>query len=127
MINLTTPTSELTTQQIREIVSKTLVWAKRRFGSHPLKPLLPKFSILSKGPKNTIGRYLADKQVIQIFKKETPTVGDLIKTTLHEYTHHTQCMLEYRMMRYKYGYNDSPHEMEARKNEYYYELCWNSL
>lgn len=55
-------------------------------------------------------------------------VKDIIKTTIHEYTHFSQDLKEYALMNKKVGYDNNPFEIEARFNEdTYYTNCWRSI
>ena len=54
-------------------------------------------------------------------------VREIIKTTIHEYTHHIQKGLKqnYNSSVEKNGYYDSPFEVEARENEKIYKsVIW---
>jgi hypothetical protein len=56
------------------------------------------------------------------------TAKDIIKTTIHEYTHVCQDLKEYALMNKMVGYDNNPLEVEARYNENtYYTNCWRSI
>ena len=54
-------------------------------------------------------------------------VREIIKTTIHEYTHHCQDLKEYSVMTKQVGYDKNPFEVEANLNEMYYKNCWKSI
>ena len=71
--------------------------------------------IHSKGPEFFMGRYIPWLDKIEIFKNEHETLEGIIKTTIHEYTHHTQNMFEYKILLNQVGYSSNPLEIEARE------------
>ena len=51
----------------------------------------------------------------------------LIQTIIHEYTHYTQNLKNYKVLYSMFGYDNHPQEVEARKNEKLYSPCWKQI
>lgn len=65
-----------------------------------------------------MGEYDPFEHAIYIYVCNCKTVGELVKTLIHEYTHSTQrVMTEYQKMYKKYGYQNHPLEIAANEAE----------
>jgi hypothetical protein len=124
MITFETKAQDLHTNTVRKYVSLALDWCEINLGYHPFKRYRPHFSVHSKGPEFFMGRYIPWLDKIEIFKNEHETLEGIIKTAIHEYTHHTQNMFEYRILLNQVGYSSNPLEIEARENEKRWLECW---
>lgn len=71
------------------------------------------------------GQYDEDTNTIYIYYNHCTNVELLIRTVLHEYTHHLQPIEgKYNKLLKKHGYDKHPQEIEARKMEEYYLNVW---
>lgn len=64
-----------------------------------------------------------DPQINQVvlFIKNCKTIGQLVTTFIHEYTHSTQpCLTKYSKLLKSHGYKNHPFEIEAVENEIIY-------
>jgi hypothetical protein len=123
---LKTPTSELTTHQIRTIVCETIRWCETNLGikSRPVNYCVRTFGV-NRVP--LYGRYDSIFRTITVYKDHTPTVKSVVKVVLHEYTHYLQNLRWYNNVLSKVGYNNHPQEKEARMVENRYSNCWNDI
>jgi hypothetical protein len=123
---LKTPTSELTTYQIRRVVCETIKWCETNLGTKSYKV---GYSVRTFGDKSVplYGRYDSIFRTITVYKDHTPTVKSVVKVVLHEYTHYLQNLRWYNNVLSKVGYNKHPQEIEARGMENMYSECWNNI
>lgn len=64
------------------------------------------------------GEYNPVTNTIHIFVNEMYTLGSFTSTFIHEYTHYLQPITtKYYKLLDEYGYDEHPHEIEARDNE----------
>ena len=74
------------------------------------------------------GQYCDKNHWLSINLSTSNNVKDLVKTTIHEYTHVCQDLKEYSLMNKQVGYDKNPFEKEACYNEQmYYTNCWRSI
>ena len=72
-------------------------------------------------PSKYYGWYCPTDNVITISIRNCKTIGQLVTTFIHEYTHSTQpCLTKYNKLLKQHGYNKHPFEIEARVNELIY-------
>ena len=134
IMKVTTRTSKITPNVQKEIIRETIKWCKEFFGVNNRRK--NKFVIyVGPQPKRLLkkyGKYYGCFDCIEnklsIFPEHSKDVRDLIKTTLHEYTHYIQPVRS-RYYKYdtQYGYNNNPFEVVARTNEKLYKTCWKSI
>lgn len=128
MLYLKDRTDELTYYTIREVVGLTLQWACDNMGTKKkFKDL--HYQVLTQGrPHNPyFGDYSVERNTIRIYRDNCPTVKEVIKTTIHEYTHFLQDLRGYSKLLDKVGYRNHPMEIEARGNEVLYSICWKHI
>lgn len=123
---LKTPTSELTTHQIRTIVCETIRWCETNLGTKSYKV---DYSVRTLGDKSVpaYGWYDGKRRTISVFRDYSPTVKSVVQVVLHEYTHYLQNLRWYNNTLMKVGYNNHPQEKEARMVENRYSNCWNDI
>jgi hypothetical protein len=123
---LKTPTSELTTHQIRTIVCETIRWCETNLGTKSYKV---GFCVRTRGDKYSpvYGMYDYNKRTIMVFRNYSPTVKSVVRAVLHEYTHYLQNLRWYNNVLSKVGYDNHPQEKEARMVENRYSNCWNDI
>jgi hypothetical protein len=123
---LKTPTSELTTHQIRTIVCETIRWCETNLGT---KSNRVNYCVRTLAVKSVpaYGMYDYNKRTIMVFRNYSPTVKSVVRAVLHEYTHYLQNLRWYNNVLSKVGYNNHPQEKEARMVENRYSNCWNDI
>jgi hypothetical protein len=123
---LKTPTSELSTTQIRRVVGETIAWCQDNLGT---KSYGVDYSVRTQRNKTTpsYGYYDGARRTIMLHRNYTPTVKMIVRTVLHEYTHYLQNLRWYNNVLSKVGYDKHPQEIEARVTETMYSICWNDI
>ena len=123
---LKTDTSTLTRGQLRMIAEQTIDYCIRTLGVKRSKSL-PTFSLLKRSGSRKYGQYDVTNNHIQIHYNVCGTVQLFIQTIIHEYTHYIQNLRHYQVLYRKFGYDNHPQEIEARKNEKLYSPCWKQI
>jgi hypothetical protein len=115
--------------QAYKIVNLTVEWGKKFFTAPHIKRRRELLVMVYNSPTHEVyGQYCDKNHWLSINLHNCPTVKELIKTTIHEYTHVCQDLKEYALMNKKVGYDFNPFEVEARFNEKtYYKNCWRSI
>ena len=128
MIYLKTPTTELTTPQIRKVVCETIKWCEANLGVKTKSRTL-QYCVRTLGEKYTpaYGMYDPVKNRIYVFRNYAPTVKMVVRSVLHEYAHYLQNLRWYNNVLQKVGYDKHPQEVEARVVETMYSICWNEI
>ena len=108
-------TTDLTNSERREIGEFCLDYCLHNIGL-PKRKSIPKFSIVKGKESGTYGHYLSDEETIRVYYDECKSVGNLISTFIHEYTHHIQNLSKYDSILEKVGYRNHPMEIEANEN-----------
>jgi hypothetical protein len=123
---LKTPTSDMTTAQIRRVVKETIMWCQENLGT---KSYGVDFSVRTHRNKTSpsYGCYDNARRTIMLHRNNTPTVKMIVRTVLHEYTHYLQNLRWYHNVLSKVGYDKHPQELEARGMEKLYSVCWNEI
>jgi hypothetical protein len=123
---LKTPTDTLTTPLIRKIVKETIKWCEENLGTKSYKV---DYSVRTLGEKYTpaYGMYDPTIRTILVFRNYSPTVKDVIRAVIHEYTHYLQNLRWYGNVLQKVGYYKHPQEVEARAMECFYSVCWKEI
>lgn len=123
---LNTPTSTMTTPQIRCLVKETIMWCQANLGK---KRYDLTYSVRTLGDKckPTYGAYSYNIRTMTIFRNHCPTVKSVVCVVLHEYTHYLQNLRWYDNVLSKVGYDNHPQEIEARKMEKLYSTCWKDI
>ena len=123
---LKTPTSELSTTQIRRVVGETIAWCQDNLGT---KSYGVDYSVQTLRRKSfpAYGCYDGARRTILIYRNHTPNVKMIVRSVLHEYTHYLQNLRWYNNVMSKVGYNNHPQEIEARVTETMYSICWNDI
>ena len=123
---LNTPTSELTTHQIRRVVCETIKWCETNLGTKSYKV---GYSVRTLGVKSipAYGRYDSTIRTIMVYRNYSPTVKCVVRAVLHEYAHYLQNLRWYNHTLSKVGYNKHPQEKEARVTEDLYSQCWGEI
>lgn len=123
---LKTPTSTMTTTQIRRVVGETIAWCQENLGT---KSYMVDYSVRTLGDKciPAYGRYDSTIRTILVYRNYSPTVKCVVRAVLHEYTHYLQNLRWYNHTLSKVGYDKHPQEIEARESETLYSICWNDI
>ena len=120
MLRLNTNLKKLTHKEMRKIVEKTVKYCEENLGINKRKGKCG-IVVRNQSVNDDIlkyGEYCPYTHTIRIFKNNCMNVGDLITTTLHEYTHNLQPVKsKYFKMLKVYGYENHPMEIEAVENE----------
>lgn len=123
-MRLNTPTTILTRSQIRKVAINALHYCIKTFG---VNGDIPTISIVKKPRSRRYGQYDPNKNKIQIHYNICGDIKMVIKTIIHEYTHHMQDMGKYHDLLNQYGYDKHPQEVEAIGNEVLYRKCWKQI
>jgi len=128
-MRLNTPTTKLTMDQSYKIVNLSVEWCKKFFTPPHVKRRKPLCVMIHNTPAREVyGEYCERNNWLSVNLGTCDNVKDIIKTTIHEYTHFCQDLKEYSLMSKQVGYDDNPFEVEARLNEdTYYKNCWRSV
>lgn len=134
IMRITTRTYNITPKLQRKIVRETIKWCQEFFGVNNRRSnefsyyVGPQPKRLLKEYGKYYGCYDCYENKLSIYPEHNPHIKELIKTTIHEYTHYIQPV---RSLYYKYdtqyGYKNNPFEKEARTNELLYRACWKSI
>ena len=115
--------------QSYKIVNLSVEWCKKFFTPPHVKRRKPLCVMIHNTPAREVyGEYCERNNWLSVNLGACDNVKDIIKTTIHEYTHFCQDLKEYSVMTKQVGYDDNPFEVEARLNEdTYYKNCWRSV
>lgn len=119
----------LTMDQSYKIVDLTIQWCGKFFTPPVIKRRRELLFMVYNSPTHEVyGQYCDRNNWMTINLFNCNTVKDIVKTTIHEYTHYCQDLKEYSLMTKQKGYDKNPLEVEARYNEdMYYTNCWRSI
>lgn len=133
-MKVTTKTYNLSRREQKLIVGETIKWCQQFFGvNHRRKNEFtyyvgPQPKRLLKKYGKYFGCYDCLKNTLNVFPENCKDIRDLIKTTIHEYTHYTQPIRsKYYKLDEQYGYLNNPFEVVARTNEKLYKNCWRQI
>jgi hypothetical protein len=133
-MKVTTKTYNLSPREQKRIVGETIKWCQKFFGiNHRRKNEFtyyvgPQPKRLLKKYGKYYGCYDCVKNKLNIYPENNKNIKDLIKTTIHEYTHYTQPIRsKYYKLDEQYGYLNNPFEVVARTNEKLYKNCWRTI
>ena len=121
---LTTNTKTLTRRQLRRVAHYTITYCIKTFG---INGDIPTISIIKKPRSRRYGQYDIVNNKIVIHYNICGNIKMVIRTIIHEYTHHMQDMGKYHDLLNTYGYVKHPQEIEARLNENHYTKCWKQI
>lgn len=128
MLYLKTPTSELTTPQIRRVVCEAIKWCETKIGTkHKRRTFKYRVLTLPDGYTPAYGMYCATRNTLYVFRNHATDVRMVIRAVLHEYTHFMQNLRYYDSVLKKVGYDKHPLERQARAMEYFYSWCWKDI
>jgi hypothetical protein len=121
---LHTPLNKMNDDDVRKIVTLGKEWCIEKFGVNNRRSLKVYMKPQTSG-ELCYGVYNADHNTITLHDNNCEDVKCLIKTLIHEYTHHLQPVKNsYKKLLNEYGYRNHPMEIEARKMEGYYIDLW---
>lgn len=127
MIYLKTPTFEMTTPYIRNVVCEVVKWCETNLGKKR-KNIPLKFKVLTqKVGAKVYGLYDPTINTIVVHRNICDDVRSVVKVTIHEYTHYLQDLRGYSKVLSEVGYRRHPQEIEARGNERLYSSCWKHI
>ena len=134
MMKLTTKITNLTKKQQRTVVKETVLWCQGFFGVNNRRKEAFTFKVTPQ-PKRHFkkhgkihGQFDEIENVLVVYPENNPDVRELIKTTIHEYTHYLQPIRsKYHDYNEWFSYDDNPLEVQARLNEKLYRNCWKSI
>jgi len=129
MMKLRDKTKTLTMDQSYTLVMMTIRWCEKFFTPPHTKRRSSLCVMVHCSPAREVyGEYCERRNWLTINLSYCENVKDIVKTTIHEYTHFCQDLKEYSLMTKQVGYDDNPFEVEARYNEdTYYTNCWRSI
>lgn len=116
---LSTPMSELSLSEIRDICKFGIVFCSNELGVNRRHGDEISFSIRTDRRKLDIyyGEYCPMINQISIYRNNINNVKDLIKVFIHEYTHSLQPIkTKYHKILKQYGYENHPFEIDANNN-----------
>ena len=115
--------------QSYRLVNLTVEWCKKFFTPPQIKRRKQLIVMVHNSPDYRVyGEFCQNNNWLTINLGVCHDVRDIIKTTIHEYTHHCQRLDDYAVMSKKVGYANNPYEVEAVNNEeQYYKNCWRSI
>lgn len=123
---LNTPTSDMTSPQIRGVVGQTISWCEKNLGTKPSRQGSLKFKVIS-GKIPAYGAYDYRNNTIFIYRNHTSDVKMVVRTVLHEYTHFLQNLRHYNLVLSRVGYTNHPQEVESFGTEKMYSNCWKNI
>ena len=121
-MKINSKTTSLSTYEVRKIVNLTIKWCQSRLGVNNRRRQKFSVSIVKFGP--AMGEFDFKRNTVIIYYGNNPSVKDIVKTTIHEYTHYLQSRTKYKEYEKFYYYSNHPCEREARRNEEKYtDMC----
>ena len=131
VMNSRTYISDLKPRHLNRVIDLTLAWCvkMRGYKKHKGIPSV-RVSLAKVESQDTYGYYCAYLNEIVLYKETLKdyTVRKLIMVIIHEYTHSLQKIKQsYDRMYDKFGYWDHPMEIEARKSESTWNLCYRDI
>lgn len=128
-VYLKTPTKDLTTNELRNIVKETIKWCEIRIGDKPSRKRTFKYKVMTLPKRYTpaYGCYDYNVNTLFVFRNHATDVKMVIRAVLHEYTHFMQNLRYYQTVLAKVGYEKHPQEKHARAMEYFYGYCWKEI
>jgi len=104
-------------------------WCRTNMGVNKRKKYDPLITYYKSYEDDTdMGEYRYWDNEIIVYYNNCRTVGNLIRTIVHEWQHQLQPMTKYEGMDSKHGYNDNPMEIEAMAAEQkYYKRLWEAI
>jgi hypothetical protein len=117
-------TTTLTRGQLRRVAINTLHYCVKTFGTNGDVPTI---SIVKRVRSKRYGQYDMVNKKIHVHHNICGDVKMIIRTIIHEYTHHMQDMSKYHDLLKTYGYKNHPQEVEAVGNEMLYTKCWKQI
>jgi Zn-dependent peptidase ImmA (M78 family) len=126
---LKTKTTDLSSHQIRKVVGEAIKWCEDNVGVKVSRQRTFKYRVLTlpDGYTPAYGCYDYDKNTLYIFRNHADNIKMVVRTVLHEYTHFLQNLRSYHTLLKKVGYDNHPHEVEARSMEVFYSVCWKDI
>ena len=122
-MNLDYPISKLDNRTLNRIMNICLDWGTENLHP-PFGGMVPECHIDSKTIDDSASHYDYDNLFIVFQTKQIGTLRDFLKCFLHEWYHSTKDSEEYWDLHQKYGYENHPHEKEARRYEKFYHLLY---
>jgi hypothetical protein len=133
-MKVTTKTYNISPKLQKKIVRETIKWCRIFFGENNRRKneftyyVGPQPKRLLKKYGKYYGCYDCVENKLNVYPENNKDIRDLIKTTIHEYTHYTQPIRSrYYKLDEQYGYLNNPFEVVARTNEKLYKNCWKSI
>lgn len=117
-----TPLPRLTKKELRTIAMTCQEYCETNMGINRRHKTPLKIRLV-KNPYSDMchGDYCPHENTIRLFYDEIKNLGQFTATFIHEYTHSLQPIAtKYGKLMKKYGYDNHPHEIEARDNELIY-------
>ena len=129
LCGMTLRDKNLSMDQSYKIITLTLEWCQKFFTAPTIKRRRELLFMIYNSPTHQVyGQYCDKNHWLSINLSTSNTVKELVKTTIHEYTHVCQDLKEYSLMNKQVGYDKNPFEKEACYNEQmYYTNCWRSI
>jgi len=111
-----TKLNTLTDKQLTKVLKSSLQYCMVTFGVNKRKRTTLGIRIYGNmlGDKRCAGCYDPIDNSISLFLNANKTVGELLRTFVHEYTHYLQpCRTKYMELLNTHGYDNHPFEIEA--------------
>ena len=117
MLTAKTPISGLSKYKVRKIAALVVDFCSINLGKCRNKQF-PMTYVSYSNSEEFIGEYDPFNHEILVYAKNCPTVMELVKTIVHEWTHSKQRVKsDYQRLHRKFGYRDNPLEIEAFASE----------
>ena len=128
-MRINTHTSTLTPGEIRTIIIGTIKWCQLCLGVNNRRKNGLNVSITYNGGMDEMGGFNYKTNTLIIYYNNNVRVRDLVRTTIHEYTHYLQPVRKYYGEYHRiYGYDYNPMEKEAVSNENkHYKRAWRMI
>ena len=115
-----TKLNTLTQKELKSLLTISLQYCTYTFGVNKRKRTQLQLEVFDRmhNDKRCAGCYDPITNTMTLFLTPIKTVGELLRTFVHEYTHYLQpCRTKYMKLYEIHGYHDHPFEIEAYKVE----------
>jgi hypothetical protein len=113
------PLSTLSKKELKRVIFLTTWYCRYELGTNFRRPV-PKVVVMNNPyDEGYYGEYDPETNEIHVYGDVCKNLGRLTSTIIHEYTHYLQPIASkyYKLLK-EHGYDNHPHEVEARNNEY---------
>jgi hypothetical protein len=109
----------------RSIAIKALRWCLSKMGVNHSRDNRPRWRVYSNPGNVNLGLYSPSRNLVTIHWNNCPTVGLLVRTCVHEWTHQLQDTSKYD---HSLPHSENPLEQEAFRSEAIHgRACWSAI